>query len=211
MNIAIKYFLIFYLWLIKRTCRINVSYCEGSKELICHNAPGIYACWHSRFMIFFILNNIGKFQAIASSHKDASVLQDILQHYHHKVISGSSRRGAFSAMKNILKISSKDMRLFVTPDGPIGPKFKIKGSLVKIAQKYALPILPMSYSASYAIVLPSWDSFIIPIPFISKIIIHFEKPIDPLNISEQELEDIMVLQVKDLDLQAKIYNKVHAK
>jgi lysophospholipid acyltransferase (LPLAT)-like uncharacterized protein len=210
LNVVIKYILVFYLWLLRNTCNVELRYAEGAKQLLCEGGQGVFPCWHSRFLMLLVIKEIGKFQAVASTHKDANHLNEVLHYLGHTVIRGSSRRGGFSAMKAILAIKRHEMRLVVTPDGPIGPRFKVKGGVLKIAQRYNLPILPISYSATHALVLPTWDNFIIPIPFISKIKVDFAAPINSASIKDElELEKILLLQVQSLDALCNIYDKIN--
>ncbi len=103
-------------------------------------------------------------------------------------------------MRNILKQINDGKSLAITPDGPKGPRFKIKGSVVQIGKKYGLPIIPAAYSASKAIVFKSWDRFILPIPFFSKIEINIGAPFYPKGLdNDVSLESIMLKQVKAID------------
>ena len=53
----------------------------------------------------------------------------------------------------------------ITPDGPRGPKQKIKEGLVSMQKKTGAIIIPLSYSAKYNVTLKSWDSFLFSFPF----------------------------------------------
>lgn len=160
----------------------------------------ILPCWHSRFMMFLPIKEFGSFHAVTSAHNDGNYLQMALDHYGHKAIRGSSRRKATDAVRGILSIGRDKTRLVITPDGPLGPRFKIKGSVFKIAQKMDLPLLPFTYSATHAIVLKTWDRFIIPIPFISKIVMVWGPEIKPSSIkSVEELEEVMLSETKAVD------------
>ncbi len=171
---------------------------------MCDRDPTIVASWHSRFMPMVGLTQYGGFQAVTSAHNDGDYIQMILEHYGHSAIRGSSRKQATNAMREILRIKREDMRLVLTPDGPLGPKFKVKGGLVKIAKRYNVPIIPMCYSATQAIVLGTWDKFIVPIPFVSKLLIEFGEPVYGDKISDEELEKILIKQMKELDKKCKL-------
>jgi lysophospholipid acyltransferase (LPLAT)-like uncharacterized protein len=151
-------------------------------------------------MPMLAIRDYGGFQAVTSAHKDGNYMQMILEHYGHSAIRGSSRRKATQAMRDILRIKPKEIRLVITPDGPLGPKFKVKGGLVRLAHKFKVPVVPMCYSATRAIVLKTWDRFLVPIPFVSKILIEFGDPVGYKSIgSEADLEVILLAQTKLLD------------
>lgn len=196
--------IVLYMFLISRFCRKQIVYHGNAEEIMFGREPTIVACWHSRFMPMVGLTKYGSFKAVTSAHKDGNYMQMILEHYGHSAIRGSSRKQATSAMRDILRIKREDMRLVITPDGPLGPRFKVKGGLVKVANRYKVPILPMSYSATHAIVLNTWDRFIVPIPFLSKLVIEFGMPIDGGQISDEGLEKVLVEQIKRLDKKCKL-------
>jgi lysophospholipid acyltransferase (LPLAT)-like uncharacterized protein len=55
--------------------------------------------------------------------------------------------------------------VIITPDGPRGPCYKLGQGLVFLAQKNALPVVPVHVEYSRCIRLKSWDRFMIPLPF----------------------------------------------
>ncbi|MEE8417949.1 MAG: hypothetical protein V3S06_04725, partial [candidate division Zixibacteria bacterium] len=55
--------------------------------------------------------------------------------------------------------------LALTVDGPRGPAEKVKHGAISLASNGRLPIVPITYTASRAWRLKSWDRFIIPKPF----------------------------------------------
>jgi lysophospholipid acyltransferase (LPLAT)-like uncharacterized protein len=142
----------------------------------------------------------GSFQAITSAHKDGNFLENILTFFNHTPIRGSSRKKAFNAAKSVLNIDPQKIRLVITPDGPLGPRYKVKGLIVRMAKRLEVPLVPLSFSASNAIVLKTWDRFIIPIPFISKLVFNFHDPIyADQELSEDILSSIMYNQMLELD------------
>lgn len=79
-------------------------------------------------------------------------------------------------MRGLLKTLKQGRGICITPDGPKGPRYKINGNITALAAKFGLPVIPLCFSASSAVVLNTWDKFIIPLPF-SKIYIELGKPI----------------------------------
>lgn len=198
-------FIIGYLWLINKTCKIEAYIPKESAEILHSGSPAVFPCWHSRFAAFLPVKQYGSFHAITSAHTDGNILQSILLAFDHKPIRGSSRKKAFNAMKELIAISPKSMRLVVTPDGPLGPRYKIKGSALTLCLKRGVPIIPMCYSASHAIVFKTWDRFILPIPFISQIYVEFAKPFtSDAKDYKAELEKIMYKQMQKLDKKASL-------
>jgi lysophospholipid acyltransferase (LPLAT)-like uncharacterized protein len=147
-----------------------------------------------------------KFGAVISSHGDGEILSNIISSYGLQTIRGSSRHKSFSAMSGMIRSVRDGRSLALTPDGPIGPRFKINGNICEFTNKFSLPIVPICYSATNAKVLNTWDRFLIPIPLLSVIYIEIGKPIlcnsGKAPIENKALEEIMLKQMKFLDKRA---------
>lgn len=196
----LSYIFIAYLWVTYHTCRKTLLVQGASKELLRKKSPCVLPCWHSRFSMLLAVRGFGSFQAITSAHKDGNFLENLLKFFDHTAIRGSSRKKALNAARDVINMNPADMRLVITPDGPLGPRYKVKGMVVKLAKKMEIPIVPVSFSASHAIVLNTWDKFILPIPFVSRLVLEFHAPIYPGDdFTNEDLEEIMVEQMRTLD------------
>jgi hypothetical protein len=123
------------------------------------------------------MTGLGSFSAVISSHGDGEYLNKVLISYGHQTIRGSSRKNNIQALTGIIKLLRQGVSVGITPDGPKGPRFKVKGAIAKLAAKFNIPVIPISYSASHAVVLKTWDRFVLPIPLISHIIIDVGAPV----------------------------------
>jgi hypothetical protein len=175
------------------------------------NQPLIAVLWHGRIMMAScITKNIHNkkdrhnFVVLASRHKDGMLVSRIMSKFGFVNVSGSSAskdnkagRGiTMASIREILKSIKSGMNFAITPDGPRGPKYKIKGQVINIAKISGAPILPFSYSASRNVIFKSWDQFMLPLPF-SKLCYYFEDLIlVDKDASEEEMEKIK-LQVED--------------
>ena len=77
----------------------------------------------------------------------------------------------------------------ITPDGPRGPKEKVKEGIISLQKKTNSIIIPLSYSARFKIKLKSWDSFLFVFPF-NKFVAVWGNPIkyDPSKNLDNNLE-----------------------
>ena len=66
--------------------------------------------------------------------------------------------------------------LGITPDGPRGPRERVKPGTVFLASHSGLPVVPIASAASRAWVLESWDRFRIPKPF-ARVVVACGQPI----------------------------------
>ncbi|WP_165379622.1 lysophospholipid acyltransferase family protein [Rickettsiales endosymbiont of Peranema trichophorum] len=157
--------------------------------------------WHSRILPFLkLMRQYGRFAVLTSSHFDGDIIASLVDGYDHDVIRGSSRKNWFAAIKQIMREIESGKNVAITPDGPLGPRYKVNGSVAKIASRQNVPVISASYSAKPAVVLSTWDRFVIPLPF-SKIVLEIGPPIlfegnselDNLKLGEVMLEQMVRL------------------
>lgn len=190
----------FYVKIIFWTCKFIVTESKKAKELLDNDRLCFITLWHSRILVFpkFITNRGKKYSVVISSSTDGEFLASIIRDSGHNIIRGSTRKRAASALRGVIKAIRDNYSVFITPDGPKGPRHKIQGNVVNLAHRYKLPIIPMTYSATSAKVLTTWDRFIIPIPF-CKIYVDIGEPIFSVKPTDTQVELIMLDQMKKLD------------
>ena len=112
--------------------------------------------------ILFKLSN--KIQMLISEHRDGRILNAV-SHLGIDTISGSSNKNKISSAKKIIEELKNFNTVGITPDGPRGPKEKVKEGIISLQKKTNSIIIPLSYSARFKIKLKSWDSFVFVFPF----------------------------------------------
>lgn len=127
--------------------------------------PGIVICWHQELLLgLYWLRHRG-FHALASPHRDGLLVQGIGQALGWQFISGSSNRSPRQAMLKMMRLMQQPEQVIcLTPDGPQGPPRIAKAGCVRLAKKNNCPLIPLSFTASRAWHLNSWDRMIIPQP-----------------------------------------------
>lgn len=197
------YVIKFYVLLLYIFCKVEVRFDNTSRGLIANNQVCFFSYWHSRILIFpKFMTNLGRFSAVISSHGDGEYLNQVIKSYGHQTIRGSSRKDSFKALIGIIRLLKQGVSLGITPDGPKGPRFKIKGAIATLAAKFNIPVIPITYSASHAIVLKTWDRFVLPIPLRSRIIIEIGAPIyfsEKKRNGNLKIEKLMLAQTVHLD------------
>ena len=85
-------------------------------------------------------------------------------------------KGGAKAFIKMVKSINRGESIAITPDGPKGPKEKVKDGVIKLAQVTGAPIVPLVWSTKKRKSITSWDNFLIPYPF-SKGLYLFGRPI----------------------------------
>ncbi len=136
---------------------------------------GIVVFWHNDMLpaLFAFKSNNSKF--VLSRSKDGDILSYLLSLREMDFIRGSSSKGGKEVMAQIVENSSQSW-ILMTPDGPRGPRHKMKSGAVVAAQRAQVPlyICKVKISSKY-IFEKSWDKFVLPLPF-AKIDISYSEP-----------------------------------
>lgn len=135
----------------------------------------IYAFWHRNMIPLLFLRKYEKNVILISSSKDGEIIAGPAKVLGFLTARGSSKKGGTKAVKEMIMLSRK-YSLAVTPDGPKGPREKIKEGLLYIAYFTKLPIIPIAVDIKWEKVFNSWDKFRLPKLF-SKINITYGDPI----------------------------------
>ena len=162
----------------------------------------IFCCWHNKlFLGPHLLPRNRVINALQSSHSDGMITSLAFRYLGMNVILGSSKRGGMQAFRKMVKCLQSGESIAITPDGPKGPKEKVKEGIIKLAQITNTPIIPLVWVTRKFKIINSWDNFVLPYPF-SKGIYSFGKPIyveKKLNVNKFELErQILENEIKKL-------------
>jgi lysophospholipid acyltransferase (LPLAT)-like uncharacterized protein len=81
------------------------------------------------------------------------------------VVRGSSSRGAEAAARALAATLGRGEDVAMVPDGPRGPREVFEPGAIALAALTGARIVPVAVAAHPAGRLPSWDEFLIPLPF----------------------------------------------
>lgn len=174
------------------TLRCRLEDPHGIRAKTPPGVPVIWIFWHN-CLIAAPLNKV-KFSgkapasALASASKDGAVIESVISHFGVKTVRGSSSRRGVAALIALKKALKAGEQLFVTPDGPRGPRYHLQPGVIKLAQSSGAPIIPVRFTHSSSWRVKSWDRFHIPKPF-SRITIHLDEMIEvPAKLDENTFE-----------------------
>ena len=159
---------------------LNKKYVRGRENYLNRVKSGqsvIIAVWHGHLLsIVHDLKNKGAY-GLAGTHQDADLISNIAVKWGWKMIRGSSKEMgdvAYKAMIKTLKLEGSI--LFITPDGPTGPRKMPKPGLIRAAQATGSAIIPTSVYSTKNWKFTNWDTFFLEKPF-GKIYIEYGNPI----------------------------------
>ena len=185
---------------------------ENEKSNIFNNKKKyIFCCWHNKlFLGPHLLPRNRIINALQSSHSDGMVTSIAFKYLGMNVILGSSKKGGMQAFRKMVKCIQLGESIAITPDGPKGPKEKVKEGIIKLAQITDTSIIPLVWATNKFKIINSWDSFVLPYP-LSKGAYSFGKPINvKKKINKEELEIVRLFLEHEIKrLTTLVENKVN--
>ncbi len=129
--------------------------------------PVIYCSWHSCLAATPFAGQLTGRTAkvLVSDHADGQIIVELLKAVGVEPILVQTSRSKTASVRASLEVLRAGGTLGITPDGPMGPAGQSKPGAVIIAGMSGAPMVPLGYAARPAIRLPSWDRFLLPLPF----------------------------------------------
>ena len=185
----IAFMIYLYAKLIGKTCHWNFVNTEMAQKL---NKNAIFVVWHSRATMmpfFYQLLFKRRMAALVSPHQDGQLIAYMLKHFRITPINGSSNENPRQAALELMRKLQEDYDICISPDGPRGPRMRMKKSPIYFASKTKKPIVCVCFSSSpAAVVKTSWDNMLLPLPF-TKGIFEISDPLYiPENLDDSSIE-----------------------
>ncbi|MDE2058949.1 MAG: lysophospholipid acyltransferase family protein [candidate division NC10 bacterium] len=147
----------------------------------------IVAFWHGRLLMMPFVYPGKPGAILISQHRDGEYISRIATLLGFEVIRGSATRGGMRAFKQMIRAIKGRLNLVITPDGPKGPRAKVKSGVIEVARLTGAPIVPVSFSTSRRRFLKSWDAFLLPVPFSRAVYVWGEPMYVPRTATKDEV------------------------
>jgi lysophospholipid acyltransferase (LPLAT)-like uncharacterized protein len=170
--------------------------------------PVIWMLWHNRLLVVPILYERffrhRKAAALVSRSGDGGLLANCLRHFGGETVRGSSSRGGSAALQALRRKLAEGYDLYITPDGPRGPRYNMSPGAVWMAQDTGAQIVPMKVEYSSFWRLGRWDGFVIPKPF-AKITVSLKslvtvQPTQTESELQEQCERLRGVMMEDMEL-----------
>jgi hypothetical protein len=191
----------------RRLTLINID--ELIARVESHVNPTILAFWHNTIAFgptaYDAIHGKGAVIMISRSF-DGDIIEATIKRFGNIIaVRGSSskkagdEKGGQEALAEMKELARQGYDLSITPDGPLGPRYKVKRGIIDLAKATGLPIVPVGCNSSRYIEINSWDRTRLPLPF-SRVIYKAGPPIlvpadadeDLIEAKRSELEGVMI-------------------
>ncbi len=202
---VIALLIVFLIKIIFLTCKSKIF---GKKYIKEYKKKTFIGCmWHGRSMGCLILTKKHlNGNVITSKHRDGRIMSKVLEYFGLNPIYGSTTSGAISVLRVGLNSLKNNESLLLTPDGPKGPRMRVKEGAIYFAKMSGCPLVPVCFSCKRGIWTNFWDRYLIVTPF-SRVFIEIGEPFyvpkntdnSKIEVYRKRFEKIMIDQQNRLD------------
>lgn len=180
----------FLLALIIRTWRLITRMKMASADGRQHPAdpavtPFMYLFWHEGLLAPLTLQT--RIRVLISQHTDGELIAQVCQRVGMDTVRGSPTLGARQALLEMIRGANDPRHFAITPDGPRGPRRRLKPGAILVASKTGLPIVPIGVGFTSAWRFDSWDRFALPLPASTMLMVYGEPIHVPAELSRRDL------------------------
>ncbi|MEM1385660.1 MAG: lysophospholipid acyltransferase family protein [Pseudomonadota bacterium] len=163
-----------YIRLVRASTRWTVEGREHFDALLKAEDAFVVSMWHGRLFLSPTFAP-ADWQSIAmiSNSRDGDLIAGIVARFGVNAVRGSThdrrkgrdKGGAQAYAEALSRLSARRSVMVVTPDGPRGPRMKAQPGIAAIAIQRRIAVLPVAFSARWAVFGRGWDRFLVPLPF----------------------------------------------
>ena len=150
------------------------------------NNSVIVLIWHNQLMgSTFSWKFKPKLRPIATSHRDGQLSILVQRKFGLDPLLRDKNKPT-TLIRNISLASKNGDCIYITPDAPHGPVYQINTNIFKLASKFKMKVVFLTFKTNKFFQLNNWDKLKIPLPFGKGIFYWGEKVIDPSNYNEEK-------------------------
>ncbi len=174
------------------TCRKQLVVVGDDQDISAYgNSDGnlyLYSIWHDQIVMTLFTGNPQRMSGLVSKHQDGSFVAETMKLQNILPVRGSTKRGGAKAMRQMLEIA-QDRHVAITPDGPRGPRQKLKPGIVFLASHTGRKIIPCCYACKRGWrIQGNWTDMLLPKPFTTILAMGGPAVSVPADVSRAELD-----------------------
>lgn len=164
----------------------------------------IAAMWHGRLLLPLYCHRNEKIIPMVSQHRDGEMIAQTAERLGYEPVRGSSTRGGYEAYQGMLAALHQGKICAIMPDGPKGPRHRLKFGLVLLAKQANAIIVPVSFAASKKFKINSWDQFVLWKPLARSVLMYGKPILIPKKMTKKQLAGYrQLIEARMIELEAK--------
>lgn len=137
----------------------------------------LYCLWHDQVVMTLFMKRPVRMSGLVSRHQDGGYVAAAMRARGVEIVRGSSSRGGAGALRGLMDVA-RTHHVAITPDGPRGPRRKLKSGIAYLASQTGRKILATAYTAGRTWhIRGSWTDMMLPRPF-TTIYVYVALPIE---------------------------------
>jgi lysophospholipid acyltransferase (LPLAT)-like uncharacterized protein len=144
--------------------RFEVAGDPAHRAFLGTGRAAIFVLWHGRLLPLAYHYRRRDLATLISQSRDGEIIARIARRWGYTVVRGSSSRGATEALRGIVRCLRSGRSVALTPDGPRGPRERMKPGPLAAARLSGAPLIPVSAGSPHAWWFEGWDRFLVPRP-----------------------------------------------
>ena len=140
-------------------------------------ARGIFCFWHRCTLPAGWYFRKFRCSILISQSFDGELIARTLSLLGYGTVRGSSSRGGAAGLMAMRDVIARGEPVVFTADGPRGPVYQTKTGPVKLAAMTGEPIGCFYLLPRRAWIAPSWDRFLVPLPF-SRVVVSWARAVE---------------------------------
>lgn len=178
--------------LLAHTLRVRYQGLEPVEDLVARDQRFILAFWHRRLAMMplaYPFRRRGRGVAILSSDsRDGERSAATWRWFGIHAVRGTAADDGAKALVRMIRAVKEGWDFGITPDGPKGPRQKLKPGVLALARKTGARIVPVCVAFDRFVELRTWDAMVIPMPF-AACTVTFGEPVRAEDCDDEGLED----------------------
>ena len=159
---------------------------EHTRPFLEQGGSFLLTFWHGHLLHLACLMSHMHPHTLVSEHRDGEIISQILERLGCGTVRGSTTRGGYRALLEMVRRGRAGVPLGITPDGPRGPRHEVQPGALIVAQRAGIPMIPLAAYAHPEKRLDSWDRFQIPFPFAKLVVVTGPPLWVPAELDPQE-------------------------
>jgi lysophospholipid acyltransferase (LPLAT)-like uncharacterized protein len=155
-----------FLLLLRSTLRVEHVNRKQMEDVRKRTGSVIACFWHGRLLLMPFAVKGAKAKVLISRHRDGEFIARVIGFFGLGTVRGShGKSGGVASIREMIAATREGFTIAVTPDGPKGPKQRIKQGLIELARISQKPIFPVAYGARKKKLSTPGTASSFPIPF----------------------------------------------
>ena len=140
---------------------------EAMDEVLRSGEPVIFCVWHQRLLMapYMFDQSLGRFCSLTTSARAGRLVGQVLARFGFATVPMSSHKRHVALSREVLRRIGDGYTIGIAVDGPRGPARQASTVPLVWARSSGKRIFVLSWSARRVLRFPSWDRFMLPLPF----------------------------------------------